>query len=39
VYRDEAYIDWLRDELARFNDELDVLERQMRERYYGGVAA
>ena len=38
VYRDEAYIDWLRDELARFNDELDVLERQMRERYYGGVA-
>ena len=38
VYRDEAYIDWLRDELDAFNEELDALERQMRERYYGGVA-
>lgn len=39
VYRDEAYIDWLRDELDAFNEELDALDRQMRERYYGGVAA
>lgn len=39
VYRDESYIDWLRDELAQFNAELDALERQMRERYYGGAAA
>ena len=38
VYRDEAYIDWLRDELDAFNEELDALDRQMRERYYGGVA-
>lgn len=39
VYRDEDYIAWLGEQIAAFNSELDRLEQQMIERYYGGVKA
>ena len=39
IYRDEPYIDWLRDQVDQFNRELDALERQILDRYYGGAQA
>ncbi|KEZ78354.1 lambda exonuclease family protein [Salinisphaera hydrothermalis] len=37
IYRDEPYIDWLRDQVDQFNRELDALELHMLDRYYGGA--
>jgi predicted phage-related endonuclease len=38
IARDEDYIDWLRGQIHQFNQELDALERHMRERYYSVAA-
>jgi len=39
VERDEKYIDWLRGEIERFNEELDALEQTVINRYYRGRKA